>query len=87
MIKTQYPYIDNNGNERENLIKTYSDIGLRILQNETGGIYDEAVDIYPSQYTYSETDEYIEIEDGEEIDYRTAYNNLAAEVMNNETTE
>ena len=82
MIITQHPYIDNNGKEREDLIKTYSDIGLRILQNETGGVYDEAIDVYPSQYTYSETNEYIETD--EEVDYRTAYNNLAAEVLRDE---
>ena len=78
-IKTQYPYINANGVEKENFIKTYSDIGLRILQNETGAVYDEAVDLYPSKYTYSETDEYIE--EDQETDYRTAYNNLAQEVM------
>ena len=81
-IKTQYPYIDENGKERENLIKTYSDLGLYILQNETGEVYDEAVDVYPSKYTYSETEEYVE--EDEEIDYRTAYNNLAQEVIGNE---
>lgn len=80
-IKTQYPYIDENGKERENLIKTYSDLGLYILQNETGEVYDEAVDVYPSKYTYSETEEYVE--EDEEIDYRTAYNNLAQEVIGN----
>lgn len=89
MIVIQYPYIDEHGNERENLIKTYSDLGLRIRQNETGEIYDEAVDAYRSEYTYSETDEYIVAEDAEdeEIDYKTAYNNLAAEVLGDETTE
>lgn len=56
-IKTQYPYIDSLGRERKNLIKTYSDEGFRILQNETGAVYDEAVDVYPSKYTYSETEE------------------------------
>lgn len=80
-IITQYPYIDGNGNEKEDLIKTYSNTGLYILQNETGEVYEEAVDLYPSRYTYTETSEYI---DGEGIDYQTAYNNLAAEVMNNE---
>lgn len=64
-IKTQHPYIDSLGRERKNLIKTYSDAGLRILQNETGAVYDEAVDVYPSKYTYSETEEPIEVDNVE----------------------
>lgn len=54
MIKTQYPYIDGNGNERKDLVKTYSDEGLQIIQNETGNLYDEAIDFYPCKYTYTE---------------------------------
>lgn len=47
------------------LYRTYSDKGLRIRQIETGIIYDEAVDISESLYTYEETDIYIETqEDG-----------------------
>lgn len=80
-IITQYPYIDENGKERAEFVKTYSNIGLRVIQNETGEVYDEAIDIYPSKYTYSESDEYIE--EDHETDYRTAYNNLAQEVINN----
>ena len=39
----------------ENLIKHYSDTeNTKLLQVETGIIYDEAVDTYPCQYTYSE---------------------------------
>lgn len=52
-------------------IRHYSDSGMRILQNETGVIYDDAVDTLPCKYTYSETDKPIEntvpIEDGYEI--------------------
>ena len=81
-IMTQYPHIDGNGKERNDLIRTYSSVGLQILQIETGAVYDEAVDIYPSKYTYTETDQYVEEET--ETDYRTAYNNLAAEVLSNE---
>ena len=81
-IVTQYPYVDGNGKERENLIKTYSDVGRYILQEETGEVYAEAVDLYPSKYTYTETDEYIE--EDQETDYRTAYDNLAAEVNSDE---
>ena len=38
-------------------IRHYSDSGFRILQNETGVTYDDAVDIEPCKYTYTETDE------------------------------
>ena len=37
------------------LIKTYSKADVKILQNETGIPYDEAIDV-PNKYTYSETD-------------------------------
>lgn len=52
MIITEYPY---NGNE--NFIRTVSDTGKFLLQNETGRKYIDAVDVYPSRYTYTETDE------------------------------
>lgn len=42
--------------------KTYSDEGYKIRQIETGIIYDEAIDILESTYTYEETDEPIEQE-------------------------
>ena len=45
---------------KEGLVRTYSDTGLRIRQNETGAVYDEAVDPVGSGRTYSETDEPIE---------------------------
>ena len=49
-------------------IRHYSDNGMRILQNETGVIYDDAVDVVPCKYTYSETEEPIETtEELEEI--------------------
>lgn len=38
------------------LFRTYSDMGLKIRQVETGEIYDEAVDVEDSTYTYEETD-------------------------------
>jgi hypothetical protein len=37
-----------------NLIRRYSDIGKMLLQNETGIIYGEAVDIANAPYTYTE---------------------------------
>lgn len=61
MIKTEYPYDNNDG-----LVKTYSDAGFMILQNETGQKYGEAVDVYPCRYTYTETDEPMEAETEEE---------------------
>lgn len=43
-----------------NLVRTYSDQGFRILQTETGIVYDEAIDVKPLRYTYTETEEKIE---------------------------
>jgi hypothetical protein len=43
--------------EDGNRIHHYSDSGFRILQNETGIVYDDAVDVIPCKYTYTETDE------------------------------
>ena len=57
MIITQYPYVGKDGVQHENLIKTYSDEGYFILQNETGRKYRFAVDTYPCRFTYSETEE------------------------------
>ena len=57
MIKTQYPYIDDFGQERLDLIKTYTDTpGKCLRQIETGFIYDEAIDAYPLRFTYEEID-------------------------------
>ena len=42
------------------LVVTRSDRGMMIRQNETGAIYDIAIDV-PNKYTYSETDEPVEI--------------------------
>ena len=41
----------------EKLIKTYSSVGSRIKQVETGTIMDSAIDVNPCPYTYEETDE------------------------------
>ena len=43
------------------LYRTYSDEGKRIIQNETGIVYDEAIDVQDSRYTYTESDEYVEL--------------------------
>lgn len=45
------------------LYKTYSDEDYKILQVETGNIYDEAIDIENANYTYKETNEKIEREE------------------------
>ena len=56
MIKTEFL---NDGT----LIKHYSDTGMMLLQNETGIMYSDPIDVVPCRYTYSETDEPIEIEE------------------------
>lgn len=43
------------------LFRTYSDEGKQIIQNETGIIYSEAIDIEDAPYTYSESDEIVEL--------------------------
>ena len=45
-------------NGRE-LVKTYSNSGKYIIQNETGVEYAEAVDV-PNKYTYTESEKDIE---------------------------
>ena len=39
------------------LYRTYSDAGMMILQDQTGAVFDEAVDVENALYTYTETDE------------------------------
>lgn len=50
MIKTE---LLKNGK----LIRHYSDMDMKLIQVETGMVYDEAIDIVPCRYTYEETDE------------------------------
>lgn len=38
------------------LFRTYSDKDVKVKQSETGAVYDEAVDVETSKYTYTETD-------------------------------
>ena len=47
----------------ENLVRHYSDKGMKIKQVETGLVYDEAIDLIPCEYTYEETDDIIEVEE------------------------
>ena len=44
-------------------IHTYSDTGMKIKQEQTGIIYDDAMDVPEKGYTYIETDEPIQTED------------------------
>lgn len=50
------------------LIKHYSDKGVMLLQEETGTMYADPVDINPCPFTYSETDILIEQEEVSEQD-------------------
>lgn len=43
-----------------NLYRTYSNLGMYILQNETSIEYMEAIDVENAPYTYSETDKPID---------------------------
>ena len=43
------------------LFRTYSDEGKRLIQNETGIEYDEAIDVEGAPYTYTESDENVEL--------------------------
>lgn len=42
------------------LFRTYSDENRKIIQNETGIVYGEAIDVEGSPYTYSESEEFNE---------------------------
>ena len=43
------------------LFRIYSDAGKQIIQNETGIIYDEAIDVENAPYTYTENVEDMEV--------------------------
>ena len=65
------------------LIRHYSNIGMKLLQVETGIEYDEAIDIVPCQYTYEETETPIEVTEedilAENADMKHALNLLGVE--------
>lgn len=50
---------------RHYYMHTYSDEDFRIMQDQTGIIYDDAWDVLDTTYTYTETEEKIG-DDGEE---------------------
>ena len=47
------------------LVRHYSDAGFVLLQNETGAKYSDPIDIVPCPFTYSETDELIDIDNSD----------------------
>lgn len=51
-----------------NLYRSYSDENFMIKQNETGDLYDEAIDVEDAPYTYTETDIPIEEEENEMVE-------------------
>jgi hypothetical protein len=76
MIQTEYL---NNGT----LIRHYSDLGVMLLQNETGSKYSDPVDVVPCRFTYTETDEPIDVESSEDAtdaDYQNELRRLGVEV-------
>ena len=51
------------------LYRSYSDQGVRIRCDQTGAVYDEAVNVFDSGHTYTEMDEPIaELTDSEALD-------------------
>lgn len=50
------------------LYRIYSDEGRKIIQNETGVEYSEAIDVENAPYTYSESEEDIELTAEETLD-------------------
>lgn len=65
MIATE-TFIAKNG---VRMVRTYSDTGYRVKQDQTNIVYDEAVDNENSGYTYTETEERAE---GEELEAQEA---------------
>lgn len=51
-----------------NLYRTYSDEEFKIIQVETGVIYDDAIDVENANYTYIESEEKIEEIEESEVD-------------------
>ena len=62
------------------LVKSYSDRGMMMLQVETGAMYGEAIDVLPLRYTYEETDTPVEDDDPTSEDYESALERLGVEL-------
>lgn len=76
MIRTEY--LNNS-----TLIRHYSDLGVMLLQNETGAKYSDPVDVVPCRFTYTETDEPVDAENPENVtddDYQNELRRLGVEV-------
>lgn len=65
MIKKEFYDVING----EILYKTYSTDGFYIMQYPTGILYEDAVDIENSEYTYAESDITINQEQESEVNY------------------
>lgn len=50
------------------LYRTYSDEGYKIKQHPTGIIYDEAIDVETANFSYTETNEKVEVYEEEVVD-------------------
>ena len=50
MRKIEYPW-----NGRYDRIHHYSNAGMKLLQNDTGELFDDAIDVFPTDHTYDET--------------------------------
>lgn len=62
MLKIEY---DQTREDGKKLYRTYSDVGMMIRKDGTEEMYNEAIDVEDSGFTYTETD--VPIEDGEEL--------------------
>ena len=62
MLKVEY---DQTREDGKKLYRTYSDVGMMIRKDGTEEMYNEAIDMEDSGFTYTETD--VPIEDGEEL--------------------
>lgn len=59
MLKQDHPYVDEKGVSHPDLVHIYSDANYEILQEDTGMIYEDVVDPYPTCHSYVElTPEY-----------------------------
>ena len=67
MIITENVTIDG-----RQFVKTYSDAGLYIRQEQTGAVYSEAIDVENAPFTYVETDIPIEVEELTETEQKAA---------------
>ena len=62
MLKFEY---DQTREDGKKLYRAYSDIGMMIRKDDTEEVYNEAIDVEDSGFTYTETD--IPIENVEEL--------------------